>query len=114
MVEAIRRCRQRLKTAAITNNWAIEDDGDRPLDDLARSLFDVVLESSKLGLRKPDPRIYELACEELDVEPAEAVFLDDIGANLKPARAMGMTTIKVTDPVEAIAELERVVGFPLQ
>ena len=102
MVEAIRRCRERLKTAAITNNWAIEDDGDRPLDDLARSLFDVVLESSKLGLRKPDPRIYELACEELDVEPAEAVFLDDIGANLKPARAMGMTTIKVTDPAEGV------------
>ena len=114
MVEAIRRCRTRLKTAAVTNNWAIEDDGDRPLDDLARSLFDVVLESSKLGLRKPDPRIYQVACEELEVEPAEAVFLDDIGANLKPARAMGMTTIKVTDPAEAIAELERVVGFPLQ
>jgi len=114
MVEAIRRCRERLKTAAITNNWAIEDDGDRPLADLARSLFDVVLESSKLGLRKPDPRIYQLACEELEVEPAEAVFLDDIGANLKPARAMGMTTIKVDTPAQTLGELEVVLGLELR
>jgi putative hydrolase of the HAD superfamily len=114
MVEAIRRCRRHLKTAAITNNWVTEDDGGRRLGDVTDELFDVVLESSKIGLRKPDPRIYELACEELDVEPPEAVFLDDIGANLKPARAMGMTTIKVTDAAAAIAELEGVVGFPLR
>jgi putative hydrolase of the HAD superfamily len=78
------------------------------------SLFDVVVESSKVGVRKPDPRFYELACEALGIEPAEAVFLDDLGVNLKPARAMGMTTIKVLDPDTALAELESVVGFPLR
>ena len=113
MVEAIRRCRARLKTAALTNNWIPEEDGERPLRDVTDELFDVVLESSKIGLRKPDPRIYELACEELDIAPPEAVFLDDIGANLKPARAMGMTTIKVTDPSEALAELSKLLEIPL-
>ena len=78
------------------------------------SLFDVVLESSKIGVRKPEPRIYELACEALEVEPADCVFLDDLGINLKPARAMGMTTIKVVEPGDALAELEQVVGFPLR
>jgi putative hydrolase of the HAD superfamily len=112
MVEAVRRCRERLKTAMLTNNWRLEDEGGR-LDTLL-PLFDVVVESSKVAVRKPDPRIYELVCEQLAVEPAEAVFLDDLGVNLKPARAMGMTTIKVTDPDKALAELEDVVGFPLR
>ena len=77
-------------------------------------LFDVVVESSKAGCRKPDPRFYEIACEELGIEPSQAVFLDDLGINLKPARAMGMTTIKVTDPGEALRELEAVVGMVLR
>jgi putative hydrolase of the HAD superfamily len=76
-------------------------------------LFDVVIESSKVGVRKPDPRFYEMACKELDIEPHEAVFLDDLGINLKPAKAMGMTTIKVVTPDQALADLEAVVGFPL-
>ena len=76
-------------------------------------LFDEIVESSQVGVRKPDPRFYEQACERLAIEPDEAVFLDDLGVNLKPARAMGMTTIKVDDPAVAIAELEQVVGFPL-
>ena len=71
-------------------------------------------QSSKAGIRKPDPRIYELVCRRLDVTPPECVFLDDLGVNLKPARALGMTTIKVDDPGVAIAELEQVVGFPLR
>ena len=71
-------------------------------------------ESIAVGLRKPDPRIYQLACRELDVEPAEAVFLDDIGSNLKTARALGMTTIKVDEPGAALAELERVVELSLR
>ena len=75
--------------------------------------FDVIVESSRVALRKPDPAIYRLVCDELGVEPAEAVFLDDLGINLKPARAMGMATIKVTHPDAAIAQLEEVVGFPL-
>jgi putative hydrolase of the HAD superfamily len=115
MVEAVRRCHERLKTACLTNNWVAADDRDpSPHARLLADLFDVVLESSKVGVRKPDPRFYELACEELAIEPHEAVFLDDIGGNLKPARAMGMTTIKVDDPDVAIAELESVVGFPLR
>ena len=112
MLEAVRRCHDRLKTAMVTNNWRAEDEGGR-LDSLL-PLFDVVIESSKAGIRKPEPRFYEMACEQLEIEPAEAVFLDDLGVNLKPARAMGMTTIKVTDPDEAIAELETVVGLPLK
>ena len=53
------------------------------------ALFDVVVESSKVGVRKPEPRFYELACEQLGVEPAECVFLDDLGVNLKPAAGDG-------------------------
>jgi len=112
MLEAVRRCKERLKTAMLTNNWRAEDEGGR-LDTLL-PLFDVVIESSKAGVRKPDPRFYEMACELLEIEPSEAVFLDDLGINLKPARAMGMRTIKVTDPDKALAELEEVVGFPLR
>jgi putative hydrolase of the HAD superfamily len=117
MVEAVRRCRQRLVTACLTNNWVSFDDfpasaraGGR---DDALGLFHHVIESSKVGVRKPDPRFYELACERCGVEPAEVVFLDDLGVNLKPAAAMGMTTIKVVDPAAAIAQLAAVVGFDL-
>jgi putative hydrolase of the HAD superfamily len=87
--------------------------GDPAIRDVL-ALFDVIVESSKVGVRKPDPRFYELACEQLGIHPTEAVFLDDLGVNLKPARAMGMTTIKVGDPADAIADLEAVVGFPLR
>ena len=73
--------------------------------------FDVVVESAVVGLRKPDPRIYELVLAQLDVEASRAVFLDDLGINLKPARAMGMATIKVTDPDRALAELAATLGF---
>jgi putative hydrolase of the HAD superfamily len=116
MVEAVRRCHERLKTACLTNNWVAHEDRDERYGHTALldELFDVVVESSKVGVRKPDPRFYEMACELLAIEPSEAVFLDDIGANLKPAREMGMTTIKVTDPDVAIAELEATVGFPLR
>jgi epoxide hydrolase-like predicted phosphatase len=68
--------------------------------------FDVFVESCKVGVRKPDRRIYALALRELGVPASEAIFLDDMGQNLKPARAMGMTTIKVEDPEIALAELE--------
>jgi len=75
--------------------------------------FDVVVESQAVGLRKPDPRIYELACRQLGVTPPETAFLDDIGANLKSARALGMHTIKVDDPSVALRELSALVGFDL-
>ena len=67
-----------------------------------------------VGLRKPDPRIYRLACESLAIEPSEAVFLDDIGRNLKAARELGMTTIKVEQPEEALDALSDLLGFPLR
>ena len=97
----------------LTNNFAPMDRTPSARSALL-DVFDVVVESSKVGIRKPDPAIYALACETLDVAPAECVFLDDLGVNLKPARAMGMTTIKVTDPASALAELESVVGADLR
>jgi putative hydrolase of the HAD superfamily len=114
MLEAIARCHERLKTALITNNIATTAESDDTMLSIVDGLFDVVVESSKTGLRKPDPRIYELTCEQLDVEPSEVVFLDDLGINLKPAAQMGMTTIKVVDPDIALAELEAVVGFSIR
>jgi putative hydrolase of the HAD superfamily len=121
MVEALRRCKASFRVACITNNMK---SGEGP--GMARSvekaaavaevmaLFEEVIESSRLGLRKPDPRIYHHACELLGVAPEECVYLDDLGINLKPARALGMRTIKVGDPDIAIAELETIVGIPLR
>jgi epoxide hydrolase-like predicted phosphatase len=112
MLGAIRAIRGRgLRTGALTNNWVGEggDTGAGRLD----GLFDAVVESALVGLRKPDPRIYALALERLGAAAAETVFLDDIGRNLKPARALGMTTIKVDEEEQALAELERALGFPL-
>ncbi len=116
MLAAIDAIRARgLRVGALTNNWAHDegnggpDDGTRALSDL----FDVFIESSVEGMRKPDPRIYQLACARLGVEPREAVFLDDIGANLKPARELGLTTIKVDDPVTALESLAETLGFRL-
>ena len=77
-------------------------------------LFDHLIESSKLGLRKPDPKIYALMCEALGVAPASCIYLDDLGVNCKPARAMGMTTIKVESGPQAIAELEQATGMTLK
>jgi putative hydrolase of the HAD superfamily len=114
MVTAVERCHQQMKTALLTNNFLPPSSADGPnLYDQVLHAFDVVVESSKVGYRKPDPRFYDMALDQLAVEPHETVFLDDLGVNLKPARAMGMHTIKVTDPAEAIADLERFVGFRL-
>ncbi|MEC8177865.1 MAG: HAD-IA family hydrolase, partial [Pseudomonadota bacterium] len=77
-------------------------------------LFSHVIESSKVGIRKPDPEIYKMACTALDVNPKRAVFLDDLGVNLKPARALGMATIKVSGAEQAISELETLLGHPLR
>jgi putative hydrolase of the HAD superfamily len=111
-VAAIRKLRAAgIKVAALTNNWVSEDQ-DSKMGEL-RAEFDVFIESTRVGLRKPDPRIYELACRELGVEPKQAAFLDDIGLNLKAARALGMRTIKVDDLALALAELSAAVGFTL-
>lgn len=116
MVEAVRRCRDHAATALLTNNivtgsphWS---SGGSFADLLP--LFDVVVESSVVGCRKPEPRFYELALEQLDVDASDAIFLDDLGINLKPARAMGMTTIKVGDPDVALEELESLLGVTLR
>jgi len=77
-------------------------------------LFSHVIESSKVGIRKPDQEIYKMACAALDVAPERAVFLDDLGVNLKPARALGMATIKVAGAEQAISELETLLGHPLR
>jgi len=113
MLDAIARIRARgLRTGALTNNWKGDETGRR-----TQSLgehFDVVVESAVVGLRKPDPRIYELACRRLEVTAAESIFLDDIGRNLKAARELGMKTIKVDEADHALAELAELLGFPLR
>jgi epoxide hydrolase-like predicted phosphatase len=112
MVAAVRRIREEgLRTAALTNNWPTPD--GRPMQLPDGLAFDVLVESARVGLRKPDRRIYELVLGHLGVEARDAVFLDDLGINLKPARDMGMTTIKVTDAGAALAELAAVLGFPV-
>jgi putative hydrolase of the HAD superfamily len=111
MLEAIRRLRAAgLRVAALTNNWIAEEEGTR----LLAPHFDVFVESAVVGMRKPDPRIFEHACEALGVPPAETALLDDIGLNLKAARELGMTTIKVDDPDTALDELGTVLGLMLR
>jgi len=112
MLRAIARLRGRgLRVGALTNNWARED--AEPGPHRLRAHFDVVIESQAVGMRKPDARIYQLACRELGVAPVETAFLDDIGLNLKSARALGLHTIKVSDPDVALRELSVLVGFDL-
>ena len=115
MVEALKRCGSRFRTALLTNNVTPLADQEVERSDVLEvvSLFDVVVESSVVGCRKPEQAFYELACERLGVEPSACVFLDDLGVNLKPAREMGMATIKVGDPATAIDELSGVLGIDL-
>jgi putative hydrolase of the HAD superfamily len=116
MVQALRVLRERLKIGLITNNVASPgaENADPSGRDAVLPLFHHVIESAQLGLRKPDPQIYLLMCEALDVAPAHCVFLDDLGVNLKPARDLGMATIKVGDPDVALDQLEALVGFALR
>ncbi len=114
MVNAIQAIqKQYLLVAALTNNW-VNGPSRETFDRFGPMIsFDLVVESAVEGLRKPDPRIYELTCARLGVSPTECVFLDDLGVNLKPARAMGMRTIKVVDVGQALDELATVLGFAL-
>jgi putative hydrolase of the HAD superfamily len=112
MVEVVRDCARRFSTACLTNNFVGSGAADREHIAEVLDLFDLVLESSQLGIRKPDPRMYLIACERLGVDPSEVVYLDDLGVNLKPARQLGMTTIKVVDPQRAIDDLYAAVGAP--
>jgi putative hydrolase of the HAD superfamily len=119
MVEALRRVRQTLKTGCITNNMPSNAAGGQPTAGRTiysreiMEMFHAIIESSKVGIRKPDPRIYQMMCEELKVQPSSCVYLDDLGINLKPARAMGMVTIKVESGPQAIVELESATGLKL-
>ena len=115
MIEALRRIKTRFKTGCITNNMPSDAVGtSRSIyAHEVMELFDALIESSKAGIRKPDPRIYMMMCELLGVKPEACVYLDDLGGNLKPARAMGMTTIKVESGAQAIAELEAATGMKL-
>lgn len=120
MVRALRICKKRFKIGCITNN--VKSDSGTAIsqtagqrDGLAEimALFDEVIESSMEGVRKPDPEIYRIALERMDVAAESCVFLDDLGINLKPARAMGMKTIKVLNPHQALKELEGYTGLDL-
>ena len=111
MLEAVRRCKEHFKTGLLTNNFVVAS-AAASLENVF-DLFDAIVESSAEGVRKPDPRFYEIACERISVAPSRAIFLDDLGQNLKPARALGMTTIKVTDPDKALSELQDLVGIAL-
>ena len=117
MVAALKRVKQHCKTGCITNNLpnnAIGSASGRSLYVAeVMVLFDHVIESAKIGLRKPDPRIYTMMTSALGVDPKNCVYLDDLGINLKPARDMGMKTIKVLNGPQAIAELEAATGLKL-
>ena len=118
VVAAFFACKARFKVGCITNNAPTgKGAGMSSSSDKAQQIaevfaqFDHVIESSKAGVRKPDPRIYRMRCEALGVAPAECVYLDDLGINLKPARDMGMATIKVTSEAQLLADLSRAVGL---
>jgi putative hydrolase of the HAD superfamily len=117
MVEALRRIGAKFKTGCITNNLPANAIGSQSGRTLyvaeVMALFDHIIESAKIGLRKPDSRIYRMMVDALGVAPRNCVYLDDLGVNLKPARAMGMTTIKVASSPQAIAELEAATGLKL-
>lgn len=118
MLSAVKELkRNHIKTCALTNNWIDDRDQNKPLGAKfmlhIRRFFDVVLESAVERIRKPNPRIYEIACQKLDIKPREAIFLDDIGYNLKSAAALGITCIKVDNPTEAVKKLQELVGIQL-
>ena len=120
MVDALKHCKQKFRVACITNNLksgagpAMARDPERARKMAAvMELFDLVVESSVEGIRKPNPRIYQLTCERLGIAPHEAVSLDDLGVNLKPARALGMHTIKVVSESQAIEDLSSATGLKL-
>ena len=121
MVDALRRCSSRFVNACLTNNVKTGRGHGLPTSEAKASqiaeimgLFEFVIESSLVGARKPESRFYHLAIERLKIDPQQAVYLDDLGINLKPARAMGMTTIKVESPEQALTELEQATGLRLR
>jgi putative hydrolase of the HAD superfamily len=117
MLEALRRIRANFKTGCITNNVKSDNSASTWRNesvDEAMALFHHVIESSKVGVRKPDPRIYQMMVEALAVDPRNCIYLDDLGINLKPARDMGMATIKVGAAEPALRTLEELLGLTLR
>ena len=121
MLNALQRIKGNLIQACLTNNIQslkeeAFDEGNVSVagkHDEIMGLFDFVIESSKVNLRKPDPAFYKMACEKARIEPSEAVFLDDLGINLKPARILGMETIKVINSKDALNELQKLVPIKI-
>lgn len=118
MVAALKACKAQFRVGCITNNvqtghgagMARSSDKAATVADVM-ALFEVVIESSKAGVRKPDPRIYQMMCEALSVAPEHCVYLDDLGINCKPAAALGMKAIKVSSEDQALAELSTATGL---
>ena len=106
MVSFLRELKSNFKLGCITNNVkpSSEENTDNETKE-AMSIFDHVIESSIVGIRKPNPEIYMMSCDALNVSPDQCIYLDDLGINLKPARELGMTTIKVIQPEDAIQEV---------
>lgn len=117
MVNALQKIKGKLIQACLTNNIQSLKKETFEENNVSVSgkheeimkLFNFVIESSKVNLRKPDPAFYKLACEKAEIEPFEAVFLDDLGINLKPAKILGMKTIKVIDSIDALQELQKLI-----
>jgi putative hydrolase of the HAD superfamily len=120
MVGALRACKTRYRVACITNNvpqghgpgMAANPEGAARTAEVM-ALFEVVIESSKVGVRKPDPAIYRMMCDTLGVAPAACLYLDDLGINCKGAAEVGMTAIKVVSEAQALADLEAATGLVL-
>ncbi len=117
VIAALKICKAHYKVGCITNNVVtgsgagMAGTGEKAAQVAeVMGLFDHVIESSKIGLRKPDPRIYLAMCEALDVAPTACVYLDDLGINCKPAAGLGMTAIKVTSEAQALADLSKALG----
>ena len=121
MVKALREIKDKLIQGCLTNNIQSAEEQELETDNAAISgahqeimeLFDFVFESSKENVRKPDPKFYQLACKRGKVNPNEVIFLDDLGINLKPAKALGMKTIKVVRAEDALQDLQDLLDFPI-
>lgn len=118
MVAALKACKRHFKVGCITNNVVSmhspgQDAGQRAAGAMTQvmPLFDAIIESSKAGVRKPDPKIYRMMCEQLGVAPEVCIYLDDLGINCKPAAALGMKAIKVVDVDQTLAELSALTGL---
>ena len=106
MVSFLRELKSDFKLGCITNNVksSSQENTDNETEEVM-SIFDHVIESSIVGIRKPNPEIYMMSCDALNVSPNQCIYLDDLGINLKPARELGMATIKVIQPEDAIQEV---------